>query len=97
MDALDASWIREQIGMVSQDPVLMSTSILENIRYSRPETSMEEVLSAAKAANAHSFIETFPEGYETLVGERGLQLSGGQRQRVAIARAMLKKPKDSNS
>lgn len=90
---LDIDWLREQVGVVSQEPILFATSILDNIRYGRPSASLDEVISAAKAANAHDFIGTFPEGYETLVGERGVKLSGGQKQRVAIARALLKDPR----
>lgn len=85
--------LRENIGMVSQEPVLISATIGENIRYSRPEASDEEVKTAARDANALSFIEAFPEKFETKVGERGIQLSGGQKQRVAIARALLKSPR----
>lgn len=85
--------LRENIGMVSQEPVLISATIGENIRYSRPEASDEEVRTAARDANALSFIEAFPENFETKVGERGIQLSGGQKQRVAIARALLKSPR----
>lgn len=85
--------LRENIGMVSQEPVLISATIGENIRYSRPEASDEEVKTAARDANALSFIEAFPENFETKVGERGIQLSGGQKQRVAIARALLKSPR----
>ncbi|MBM4367372.1 MAG: ATP-binding cassette domain-containing protein [Deltaproteobacteria bacterium] len=90
---LDTSWLREQIGIVSQEPVLFATSIAENIRYGRPGASDAEVQAAAEAANAHRFIEAFPEGYGTVVGERGVRLSGGQKQRVAIARAILKDPR----
>lgn len=90
---LNATWLREQVGIVSQEPILFSTSIIENIRYGRPTATMEEIEAAAKSANAHDFILEFPEGYETQVGERGVQLSGGQKQRVAIARALLKDPK----
>ncbi len=90
--SLDATWLRQQIGVVGQEPTLLSTSILENIRYGRPEASKEEVVEAARAANALEFIDGFPEGLQTLVGERGAQLSGGQKQRVAIARALLKNP-----
>jgi ABC-type multidrug transport system fused ATPase/permease subunit len=90
---LKSSWLREQIGIVSQEPVLISSTIEENIRYGKPQASKEEVIAAAKAANAYEFIQKFPEGFNTLVGERGLQLSGGQKQRVAIARALLKDPK----
>ena len=83
----------QQIGVVSQDPVLLSASIAANIRYGKAEASDAEVEAAARAAHAHEFIQSFPQGYETIVGERGIQLSGGQRQRVAIARAMLKDPR----
>ena len=93
LNDLKPSWLREQIGIVSQEPVLISSTIEENIRYGKPQASKEEVLAAAKAANAYEFIQKFPEGFNTLVGERGLQLSGGQKQRVAIARALLKDPK----
>jgi len=90
---LDVSFLRKQIGTVAQEPILFSTSIAENIRYGRPGASSEEVRAAARTANAATFIERFPEGYDTLVGERGVQLSGGQKQRVAIARAVLKDPR----
>ncbi len=85
--------VRESIGLVSQEPVLVSESILENIRYGKPGATDEEVYEVSKMAFAHDFIEKFPLGYQTLVGERGIQLSGGQKQRVAIARALLKNPK----
>jgi ATP-binding cassette subfamily B protein len=90
---LSASWLRQQIGTVSQEPILMSTSIRENIAYGKPDASFEDIIKAAEFAFAHGFIEEFPDNYETLVGERGVQLSGGQRQRIAIARAMLKDPR----
>ncbi|KAK0043502.1 ATP-binding cassette sub-family B member 10 mitochondrial [Biomphalaria pfeifferi] len=93
---LDPNWLRRNIGIVSQEPVLLSTSIGENIAYGaeKPElVSAEQIIQAAKQANAYNFIEDFPEGFGTLVGERGMMLSGGQRQRVAIARAILKNPK----
>jgi ATP-binding cassette subfamily B protein len=90
---LDTDWLREQVGIVSQEPVLFATSIAENIRYGRPSASHAEVEAAARAANAHGFIADFPEGYGTIVGERGVRLSGGQKQRVAIARAILKDPR----
>lgn len=86
-------YLREQIGVVSQEPILFATSIFENIRYGKPTATEDEVHSVAIAANAHDFISQFPEGYQTLVGERGVRLSGGQKQRVAIARALLKNPK----
>jgi ABC-type multidrug transport system fused ATPase/permease subunit len=78
---------------VPQEVLLFGGSIAENIAYGKTGASQEEIKEAAKKANAHEFIEKFPEGYDTLVGERGIQLSGGQRQRVAIARAVLKDPK----
>ncbi|MEK7703466.1 MAG: ABC transporter transmembrane domain-containing protein [Myxococcota bacterium] len=90
---LDPRWLREQIGSVAQEPVLMSTSISANIRYGRVEANKDEVITAARTANAHDFITRFPFGYDTLVGERGVQLSGGEKQRVAIARAILKDPR----
>jgi ATP-binding cassette subfamily B (MDR/TAP) protein 8 len=90
---LDPSWLRQNIGFINQEPVLFATSILENIRYGRPDATMEEVREAARQANAEVFIEGFPDGYNTIVGERGAALSGGQKQRVAIARAILKDPK----
>ncbi len=82
--------LRNQFAVVLQDTVLFSTTIMENIRFARPEASMEEVVAAAKAANAHEFIITLPDGYDTQVGERGMKLSGGERQRISIARAFLK-------
>ncbi len=90
---LDVEWVREQVGVVSQEPILFATSIRNNICYGRPGASLEDVLLAARASNAHDFVQAFPEGYETLVGERGVRLSGGQKQRVAIARALLKDPR----
>lgn len=84
--------VRRSIGLVPQEPILVSESILENIRYADPEATVAEVEEAARKAFAHDFIMKFPEGYHTMVGERGVQLSGGQKQRVAIARALLKNP-----
>jgi ABC-type multidrug transport system fused ATPase/permease subunit len=84
--------LRNQLAMVPQDVILFGGSIADNIAYGKPGASAEEIIDAARKANAHEFIEGFPEGYRTLVGERGIQLSGGQRQRVAIARAILKDP-----
>ena len=89
---LQPNWLRQQIGVVSQEPILISSSIEENIKYAHPQATHEEVVRAAKLANAHNFITTFKDGYQTLVGERGIQLSGGQKQRIAIARAILKNP-----
>jgi ABC transporter fused permease/ATP-binding protein len=92
-DQLDAGWLREQIGVVSQEPLLFAASIEDNIRFGDPKASESAVQEAARAANAAEFIEAFEEGYQTLVGERGVQLSGGQKQRIAIARAVLKDPR----
>ncbi|CAF1715668.1 unnamed protein product [Brassica napus] len=90
---LQLKFLREQIGLVNQEPALFATTILENILYGKPNATLDEVEAAASAANAHSFITLLPKGYDTQVGERGVQLSGGQKQRIAIARAMLKDPK----
>lgn len=84
--------LREQVGVVMDEPFLFSVSIRDNIAYGRPDATMEEVVAAAKAANAHEFIERLEKGYDTVVGERGYTLSGGQRQRVAIARTLLMNP-----
>ncbi|XP_059963993.1 mitochondrial potassium channel ATP-binding subunit [Mesoplodon densirostris] len=90
---LDPSWLRGQvIGFISQEPVLFRTTIMENIRFGKPGASDDEVYAAAREANAHEFITSFPEGYDTVVGERGATLSGGQKQRLAIARALVKQP-----
>ena len=85
--------LREQIGIVPQETMLFSTTVRENIRYGRLDATDEEVEAAAKAANADAFIRALPKGYDTQIGERGLNLSGGQRQRMAIARAILKNPR----
>jgi ATP-binding cassette subfamily B protein len=82
--------LRNQFGIVLQESLLFSTTIAENIAYGRPEAARQEVIEAARAANAHDFIMDLPDGYETLVGERGMRLSGGERQRIALARAFLK-------
>jgi len=86
------SQLRRQMAFVPQDVILFGGSIKENIAYGKPEASDEEIIAAAKNANAHEFVKRFPEQYETIVGERGIKLSGGQRQRIAIARAILKDP-----
>lgn len=90
--SLQLKWLRGQIGLVNQEPALFATSIRENILYGKEDADLNAIHKAAKAANAHSFIEQLPNGYNTQVGERGVQLSGGQKQRIAIARAMLKDP-----
>src|SRR5690625_2689794 len=94
MDIRDvkARSLRNNIGMVLQDNILFSESIAMNIRMGNPNATDEEVIAAAKAANAHEFIQKLPYGYDTLVGERGVKLSGGQQQRIAIARVFLKNP-----
>ncbi|XP_058757075.1 ABC transporter B family member 4-like [Vicia villosa] len=86
-------WIRRKIGLVSQEPVLFSCSIKENIAYGKDAATDEEIRDAAELANAANFIDKFPHGLETMVGEHGAQLSGGQKQRIAIARAILKDPR----
>ncbi len=89
---LDADWLRHVIGVVAQEPMLFSATVAENIRYGRPEANDAEIRTAAIAANAHGFVDEFPDKYDTYVGEKGIQLSGGQKQRVAIARAVLRDP-----
>jgi len=84
--------LRRQIGIVSQETFLFNDTVENNIKYGSPEKTHEQVVEAAKAANAHDFIEKFPAGYDTAIGERGVRLSGGERQRIAIARALLKNP-----
>jgi ATP-binding cassette subfamily B protein len=90
--AVTQSSLRAAIGIVPQDTVLFNDTIYYNIAYGRPEASRAEVIAAAQAAHIHSFIESLPQGYDSMVGERGLKLSGGEKQRVAIARAILKNP-----
>jgi ATP-binding cassette subfamily B (MDR/TAP) protein 1 len=90
---LNVAWLREQIGLVSQEPVLFARSIRENIAYGLPGATDEQIIAVAKSANAHDFISKFPSGYDTEVGDKGAQLSGGQKQRIAIARILLKNPK----
>jgi ATP-binding cassette subfamily B protein len=85
--------LRSQIGIVLQDTTLFSGTIRDNIAFGRPDASLEEVVEAAQAAAAHDFILSFPEGYDTRVGERGTTVSGGQKQRIAIARALLMDPR----
>ena len=90
---LNLHWLRQHIGVVGQEPVLFASTVGENISYGKEDATQEEIEEAAKAANAHQFILELPDGYDTLVGERGTQLSGGQKQRLAIARALIGDPK----
>ncbi len=93
MTEVDTTDLRSHMGLVTQDTILFDDTVYKNITIGRPGASMEEVMDAAKAADAHGFISSMPLGYETILGERGIKLSGGQRQRLAIARAIIKKPK----
>ena len=90
--SFDLNFLRQSIGLVSQEPVIFSANAMDNIRYGDLKASDSAVIDAAKAANAHQFISNLPNGYHTFLGERGVRLSGGQRQRIAIARALLKNP-----
>ena len=91
--SVDPDDLRRQVAVVNDDPFLFSASVHENIAYGRPDATRDEVVAAARRAQAHDFITELPDGYETMVGERGLTLSGGQRQRIAIARALLAEPR----
>ena len=91
--SLNLKWLRSNIGIVSQEPVLFNMSIADNIRLGKEGVDMDGIRQAAKNANAHYFISALPNGYDTLVGERGNQLSGGQKQRIAIARALVRNPR----
>jgi len=93
MADLDTTELRSHIGLVTQDTILFDDTVYKNITIGRPGASMDEVAEACKAADAHAFISAMPQGYDTVLGERGVKLSGGQRQRLAIARAIIKKPK----
>ncbi|KAK8466660.1 hypothetical protein PHAVU_008G138100 [Phaseolus vulgaris] len=90
---LQVKWLRSQMGLVSQEPALFATTIKENILFGKEDATEDQVVQAAKAAHAHDFISLLPHGYQTQVGERGVQMSGGQKQRIAIARAIIKKPR----
>ncbi|GMH15718.1 hypothetical protein Nepgr_017559 [Nepenthes gracilis] len=92
-DKLQLKWLRSQIGLVSQEPALFAASIMENILLGKEDATADEVVDAAKASNAHHFICQLPHGYDTQVGERGIQMSGGQKQRIAIARAVIRRPR----
>ncbi|MEQ8583970.1 MAG: ABC transporter transmembrane domain-containing protein [Marinoscillum sp.] len=92
INEIDLTALRAHIGIVPQEVILFGGTIGENIRYGKPEATDQEIIAAAQQANALEFIQSFPEGFDTLVGERGVKLSGGQRQRIAIARAVLKNP-----
>ncbi|MEG0036296.1 MAG: ATP-binding cassette domain-containing protein, partial [Oscillospiraceae bacterium] len=90
--SLTTKSLRDHVGIVQQDIHLFAGTVMENIRYGKPDASDEEVIEAAKNANAHEFISALPEGYETDIGQRGVKLSGGQKQRLSIARVFLKNP-----
>ena len=89
----DLTWLRERVGVVLQEPYLFYGTVADNVRYGRPDADLADVVEAARAANAHDFISNLPDGYDTIVGERGQSLSGGERQRVSIARAILENPR----
>ena len=91
--SLNLKWLRSNLGVVSQEPVLFDTTIAQNIRYGREGATQAEIEAASRKANAYNFIKELPDGFNTLVGERGTQLSGGQKQRIAIARALVRNPK----
>ncbi|XP_055855395.1 multidrug resistance protein homolog 49 [Episyrphus balteatus] len=90
---LNVAWLRSQIGVVGQEPVLFATTIEDNIRFGKPTVTQEEIEQACKMANCHNFISQLPDGYKTMVGEKGAQMSGGQKQRIAIARALVRNPR----
>ena len=93
LKALNVNWYRSQLSYVGQEPVLFNMTIAENISFGYHEVSRADIEEAARQANAHDFIVQLPDGYDTLIGARGIQLSGGQKQRVAIARALVRKPR----
>ncbi len=92
IEEYDVKELRQNVGIVLQQTFLFSSSIRDNLAYGNPDASMGDIIAAAKRADAHEFIEQLPEGYDTILGERGLGLSGGQKQRIAIARAMIMNP-----
>jgi subfamily B ATP-binding cassette protein HlyB/CyaB len=93
LTTVDTAWLRRQVGVVLQESMLFNSSVRDNIAIADPSTPMEDVIAAAELAGAHEFIVELPEGYDTIIGERGSSLSGGQRQRVAIARALITNPR----
>jgi ATP-binding cassette subfamily B protein len=93
MRNIDRTDLRAQIGVVLQEPYLFHGTVYENIAYGKSDATPAEIMAAARAAYAHNFIVNFPDGYDTLVGERGTRLSGGERQRISIARAILHDPR----
>ena len=93
MRRLELKSLRSRIGVVTQETYLFHATVAQNLRYGRPDATDAEVIAAARAAQIHELIAALPQGYDTLVGERGLRLSGGERQRIAIARALLKDPR----
>ncbi|KAJ8774126.1 hypothetical protein K2173_009557 [Erythroxylum novogranatense] len=93
ISTLQVKWLRDQIGMVGQEPILFATSILENVMMGKENATQKEAINACIVANAHNFISSLPQGYDTQAGNKGTQLSGGQKQRIALARAIIKDPK----
>lgn len=93
ISTVDIAWLRRQIGVVLQENYLFNKSVRENIALTNPAISLEKVIVAAKLAGAHEFITDLPDGYDTIIEERGASLSGGQRQRIAIARALVNNPR----
>lgn len=93
ISTVDTAWLRRQIGVVLQENYLFNKSVRENIALTNPAISMDRIIAAAKLAGAHDFITELPDGYDTVIEERGSSLSGGQRQRIAIARALVNNPR----